>query len=561
MPIRVLAPDTACKIAAGEVVERPTSVVKELIENSIDAGATQVSVEVRGGGVNLIRVSDNGAGILSDEIEIAFQRHATSKITGLADLEQITSLGFRGEALASIAHVAQVELMTRSREEDNATYLRIQEGKVVEREPRAHPQGSSFVVRNLFRNVPARLKYIKSSTAESGHISSLISQYALAFPQIKFSLNIDGKVVLQTPGTGSMRDVLADVFGPQIAGAMLEVEGNQSLYEASGFISPISINRANRRYMSFYVNRRWIQSRMLARAVEKAYEGLLPQGRYPIAVIYVRLPTDTVDVNVHPAKQEVRFAQESIVFNTVYGAVRRTLVNKMPVPELGEPALSVEPPADILRLEAQPVQADFHMAQPQQRTEVPKVPRLRVLGQAGNLYIVAEGEDGLYLIDQHAAHERVMFERVLSQQARQKTEVQALLQPLALELSLAQEEILKARQDELRNFGFDLEPFGGRSWVIRAVPAALAGGDVASALKEIVDDLASGSDGHGMQEKVAMSIACHSAVRGGKALTPEEMAALVRELEVTSSPRTCPHGRPTMLHLSRGRLEKEFGRS
>lgn len=572
MPIRVLAPDTVSKIAAGEVVERPASVVKELVENSLDAGASQVNIETRGGGVSLIRVSDNGTGIPRDEVELAFQRHATSKITSLADLEMATSLGFRGEALPSIAQVAQVEVTARSQEEASGSHLRLQDGKVIEKGVRAHPQGTTIVVSNLFRNVPARLKYLKSSKAENGQISSLVSQFSLAFPRVRFTLVVDGRKALQTSGNGKLRDVLAEAYGLQIGQAMLEMgkTGKEGGFTpaTSGYISPTSVSRANRRHITFFVNHRWIQSRLLMRAVEKAYEGMLGVGRYPIAIINLALSPQSIDVNVHPAKREIRFSQEPIVFNTVYGTVRRTLMERMPVPEVNlSPHLEFTP--------EQQTYERYHLEMPgdgkepglaaalilPQATPPSGVPILRVLGQVGSTYIAAEGPDGLYLIDQHAAHERILFEKVLAQQAQKGVEVQSLLEPLSIELSLKQEESLSTREEMLAHFGFAIEPFGDRTCLLRAVPAMLAGQRLAEAVRVVLDSLEDEIDPAKREEKVAISLACHSAVRAGQTLSHDEMGELVKQLEKVDSPRTCPHGRPTMIHLSSGRLEKEFWRT
>ena len=566
MPIRVLAPDTIARIAAGEVVERPASVVKELVENSLDAGATQIDIEVRGG-TSWIRVTDNGTGIPRDEVELAFQRHATSKITSLADLEKTTSLGFRGEALPSIAQVAQVEIVTRSQEETSGTYLRLQDGRVIDRGIRAHPQGTTVTVRNLFRSVPARLKYLKSLAAENGQISNVVSQYSLAFPGVRSTLVIDGRRALQTPGNGKLRDVLAEVYGLQIAQAMLEVgkTDKQGGFTPviSGYISPSSVSRANRSYITFFVNQRWIQSRLLARAVEKAYEGLLGVGRYPVAVISLSLPPQSIDVNVHPTKKEIRFAQEPIVFNTVYGAVRRILMEKMPVPEVGpspHPMFTAEEPTlEPATGEKKPGLPSPMI--PPRATPSSGIPVLRVLGQSAGIYIIAEGPDGLYLIDQHAAHERILFEKVLAQQAQKEVEVQSLLEPLTIELSPRQEQLLSTREEMLARFGFVIEPFGQRACLLRAVPAMLAGEGIAEAVKEVLDSLEEETDQVKREERVAMSLACHSAVRAGQVLSQEEMRELLKQLEKATSPRTCPHGRPTMLHLSSGRLQREFGRA
>ena len=565
MPIHLLSPDVVSKIAAGEVVERPASVGKELLENSLDAGASQINIEVVGGGVNLIKVADNGMGVSSDEVELAFERHATSKITNLADLENTTSLGFRGEALSSIAQVAQVEMLTRSKEDLSGTYLCLRDGKVIKKEIRASPRGTTVTVRHLFRNVPARLKFLKSATTESNQITNLVSQYCLAFPGVRFTLSVDGRTALRTPGSGKLRDALAEIYGLETAQAMLEIKGvvkeGGLAPVISGYISPPSVSRATRSYLSFFVNRRWVQSRLLAGAVEKAYEGWLGVRRYPIAVINLSMPPQSVDVNVHPTKREVRFSQEPVVFNAVLGAVRSVLAEKAPVPEVGPADTFFSTPehntAERTVGEKRPI-ATLPLMPEVARSEVPV---LRVLGQAASTYIIAEGPDGLYLIDQHAAHERVLFDKILAEWTQRTVEVQALLEPVTVEFSLKQGELLKDRGELLAQFGFTIEPFGDRTYLVRAVPAMLAGKGIAEAVKETLDSLDDEADMTKVEGRIARSLACHSAVRAGQLLSQEEMKGLIRQLEKAVSPRTCPHGRPTMIHLSSGRLEREFGRA
>jgi DNA mismatch repair protein MutL len=565
MPIRLLSPDVISKIAAGEVVERPASVVKELVENSLDAGASQIGVEVRGGGVNLIRVSDNGVGIPKDEVELAFQRHATSKIENLADLDSGTSLGFRGEALHSIAHVAQVDLLTRNKDDSTGTSVSLRDGVVADRGVRAAPQGTTVTVRHLFRDVPARLKFLKSATTESNQITNLASQYCLAFPGVKFILTVDGRDILHSPGSGKLKDAVAEVYGLDVAQAMLEIRGAASesgmTPVVSGYTSPPSLSRATRGYLSFFVNGRWVQSRLLAGAVEKAYEGWLGVRRYPISIINISVAPQFVDVNVHPTKREIRFSQEPIVFNAVHGAIRRILTERAPIPDL-KPAAGFAPaPArempELLTVERKPGPAQPLMPD----SSRPELPILRVLGQASSTYIIAEGPDGLYLIDQHAAHERVLFEKALAQRSRRAVDVQPLLEPLAIELSLKQEETLRTGGEQLAQFGFGIEPFGDRTYLVRAVPAMLAGKGIADAVKESLDSLDDETAGANEEERIARSVACHGSVRAGQVLSLDEMRELIRQLEKATSPRTCPHGRPTTIHLSAGRLDREFGRT
>ncbi|MDM8001253.1 MAG: DNA mismatch repair endonuclease MutL [Dehalococcoidia bacterium] len=565
MPIRLLSPDVVSKIAAGEVVERPASVVKELIENSLDAGASQIDIEARAGGVNLIRVSDNGTGIPKDEVELAFQHHATSKIESLDDLDSRTSLGFRGEALHSIAHVAQVDMLTRASDDSSGTFVSLRGGEVAERGVRAAPRGTTVTVRHLFRNVPARLKFLKSAATESNQISNLVSQYCMAFPGVKFTLSIDGRQVLRTPGSGRLRDAIAEVYGLEVAQAMLEIKGAASesgmTPVVSGYTSPPALSRATRGYVSFFVNGRWVQSRALAGAVERAYEGWLGVRRYPISVINIAIAPQFVDVNVHPAKREVRFSQEPLVFNAVHGAIRRALSERAPIPEFREaPAFPTVPEREmpsLLRVENKPGTAEPPSPEPARR----ELPILRVLGQASLTYIIAEGPDGVYLIDQHAAHERVLFERALAQRSRRAVDVQSLLEPLPVDLTLKQQETLRTGGEMLSQFGFSLEPFGDRTYLVRAVPAMLAGKSISEAVKEAIDSLDDEAAGASEEERIARSLACHGSVRAGQLLSQEEMGELIRQLEKTASPRTCPHGRPTMIHLSAGRLEREFGRA
>jgi len=562
MPIKVLEPQIVARIAAGEVVERPASVVKELVENSLDAGSSQISIEVRGGGVSLIRVTDNGAGIPSGEVGLAFDRYATSKINSLEDLESIQSLGFRGEALPSIAAVAQVDMITCASGEPAGTYLSLIGGTIVGRRSLGRAQGTAVTVRNLFRYVPARLKFLKSVATENGHIANVVSQYALAFPEVKFSLSIDGRVALRTPGSGRLIDSIVEVYGVEIAKNMVEIKDTTVLSpQVMGMVGSPKVSRSGRGQLSFFVNRRWVNSRLLARAVEEAYHGLLMSGKHPIAVINIWLPAQEVDVNIHPTKSEVKFRNEHLVFSAVHRAVRQALVEKMPVPRIEEVAVAYESPSRPRQVFPPPAQVRLASPAPW-APEVPTspLPVLRVLGQLDNSYIIAEGPDGLYLIDQHAAHERVLFDNIERQRLRQEIEIQGLLEPMTLEVSPRQGEVLRSHYEDLAEFGFSIEPFGDRTFLVRAVPAVVYRKDWVGMLRELLDSLAEGGKSDWV-EGIAKSIACHGAVRAGQALTDTEMRELVRQLEQTATPRTCPHGRPTMIHLSSGQLKKEFGRT
>ena len=568
MAIKVLDKKLVAQIAAGEVVERPASVVKELVENSLDAGSSQIVVEVKGGGVTLIRVTDNGTGIPADEAALAFERYATSKIGSLADLQSIHSLGFRGEALPSIAAVAQVEVAACVAGETAGTYLNLEDGVVVERKSQGRPQGTTITVRNLFHKVPARLKFLKSTATENSHIANVVSQYAFAYPEVGFTLFVDGRKTLRTSGRGQLVDSVIEVYGVETASHMLEVKGTEwesgtSSSQVTGMVGSPEVSRSSRNYLSFFVNRRWVNSRLLTWAVAEAYHGLLMTGKHPVAVLNLSLPPEVVDVNIHPTKSEVKFQNERQVFGTVQKAVRETLMGQMPVPGIEEAATAYMSPSGR-------GQALWTPATNRSRPTAPSpeatpmmaisLPALRVLGQLTSSYIVAEGPDGLYLIDQHAAHERILFEKVSDQRRRHTIEVQGLLEPVTFDVSPKQGEALQAHGEDLAAFGFSIEPFGDRTYLVRAVPHVLSAADWPGMLKELLESVAEEGAGDWM-EKATISIACHGAIKAGKALTVDEMRELVRQLEQAATPHTCPHGRPTMIQLSSSQLRREFGRS
>ena len=572
--IQVLTSDVAAKIAAGEVVERPASVVKELIENSIDAKATQISIEVKGGGLGLIQVVDSGVGIPADEVETAFQRHATSKINSSEDLDSIRTLGFRGEALPSIAAVSEVELTTRTENDLAGTRILSKGGIVSGRHPTSRPVGTTVIARKLFQNVPARLKFMKSAATENGRISSLAGRYSLAYPEVRFALTVDGRPSFSSTGSGALKDVLAKIYGVETSEAMLEVSGEMDgVGTVSGLVGPPSINRAQRGYITPFVNRRWIQDRRLTYAVEEAYQGLLMVGRHPIAVLELSLPLGDVDVNVHPAKSEVRFRRDRDVFSLVQRAVRETLVSESPVrianvdtspaipkgTEVSSPKLLG---SDLMGWARGPRVGTDHGSETSIATGTPieTLPILRVVGQVGNTYIVAEGPGGMYLIDQHAAHERVIFERVQRERQEKGVQSQGMLDPETVELTPAQQETLGPRSELLREYGFDFELFGDRSYIFRAIPVSLAEKRPGQTFIDILDSLSDGEINDDWEGKIATSIACHSAVRAGDALERTEMEELIGSLEGVANPHTCPHGRPIMIHLSSSHLEKEFGR-
>ena len=571
MPIKVLGPDVAAKIAAGEVIERPSSLVKELVENSLDAGASQIIIEVRAGGIELVRVTDNGCGIPAEEVELAFHRHATSKVSAVSDLDSIGTLGFRGEALPSIAAVARVSLVTRTHDSDAGWEVQLRPGQVVKSGTQGCPSGTAVSVEALFEALPARRKFLKSPSGEGGRISDLVARFTMAFPEVQFRLLIDGRDALSSPGTGSLGDALISVYGGESARSMLEVvwDGPGDGYDVNGFISAPSLHRANRSYFTFLMNRRWVQSPLLSFALSESYQGFLPERRYPIAVLNLTVPMDEVDVNVHPAKREVRFRREDPVFSALQRAVRATLVAVSPVPQIQIPQLpqssEARPlgpglfPSTFGSPRSQAVTGGTSLAQTS-ATPVEAMSTLRVLGQVKNTYLVTEGPDGLYLLDQHAAHERVLYERLAGDLEERMPLAQALLEPTTVELSPGQEELVQASMELLERYGFRFEPFGERTYLLRALPSVVKDSSPAKALQDVLDLMSYEGLVKEREEALATSIACHSAVRAGMVLSQQEMEQLVRQLEACHVPHTCPHGRPTIVHLSSHHLEREFGR-
>jgi DNA mismatch repair protein MutL len=596
MPIQVLPPQVANKIAAGEVVERPASVVKELIENAIDAGAADIHIEIRQGGRRLIRVGDDGCGIPPTEVELAFARHSTSKISSEDDLTHITTLGFRGEALASIAAVSQVTMLTRVESEAAGIQLRVEGGQIVRQDSHAANPGTLISVENLFYNTPARLKFLRSESTESSHVIRLVSAYAIAFPELRFRLLDNGRLVLQTPGNGSLYDVLVKVYGLDMAQQLVEIQRQEAPPAATdtslspearsadaevrvtGYVGAPSLHRAKRSYEMLFVNRRWIQDRSISYAIEEAYRTLIPTGRYPVAIVNISLSPSELDVNVHPTKREVRFRNPRAVFTAVQRGVRRTVLEQAPVASMnqrptavGTTQWSTQKPMPFGR-RALPHGSVGQMAMEIQRTadtetldasRAPmseQLPMLRVLGQIRQTYIIAEGPDGLYLIDQHAAHERILFEQLQAEQTAMAVSSQALLEPLTIDLPTQQRELLEALSDQLAAFGFDIAPFGGDTCLVRAIPAAMNPTQVPETISELLDAATESRNTSLSLESTLAVIVCHSAIRAGQTLSQDEARELIRQLEDTKAPYTCPHGRPTMIHLSAAQLEKSFGR-
>ncbi|MFH1085605.1 MAG: DNA mismatch repair endonuclease MutL [Chloroflexota bacterium] len=586
MPIRVLPAEISNKIAAGEVVERPASVAKELLENAIDAGATEVRIEIEQGGRRLLRVSDNGCGIPAAEADLAFERHATSKLERIEDLYRVRTLGFRGEALASIAAVARVTLSTRARDEEVGTLIRLEGAQLAHRQPTARPPGTTLTVENLFFNTPARLKFMRADATEASHVARLATSYALAYPELRFQLENNGRLLLRTLGTGQLGEVLVSLYGLDVAEQMIELprpsSADDGLVMVWGYVGGPALHRANRQELIFFVNRRWVQDSALAYAVSEAYRTLLPAGRYPMVVLNIEVPPEEVDVNIHPTKREVRFRQAHGVFVAVQRAVRGLLMAQRPVPAIqaprstglvwerpGLPGLVYGPGlAHGVGTAPSPVDVEVRRtpdapeaAAPAQDAPPERLPMLRVVGQIAQAFVVAEGPGGMYLIDQHAAHERVRYEELQAQRAAQGEVTQELLEPLMVEFDPAQAAQLEQHLDTLCELGLVVEPFGGTTFLVRRAPASLAGGaDIGAAIAELLDAALQGGPEFAWEEQALITLSCHTAIRAGQTLSVPEMRDLIRQLERSQLPHTCPHGRPTMLHLSHAQLEREFGR-
>ncbi len=592
MPIHLLSPEVASQIAAGEVVERPASVVKELLENALDAGAKQITIHVREAGQRLVEVSDDGCGIPEDELSLSVERHATSKLSSADDLFKIETLGFRGEALASIGSVSRLTITSRIAGSPTGGRLHVEGGLAGQVQLVGTTIGTVIRVEDLFYNVPARLKFLKHPTTERRHIDDMVTRYALAYPDVHFHLYQDERPALLTSGNGNRREILATLYGVEVARQMLEVLAEEEGLSVKGYISPISLTRSNRREITFFVNGRPVQDPALGTALVQAYHTLLMVGRYPLSILFLQLPSETVDVNVHPTKAEVRFKNADLVFRGVQRAVRRALLAHTPVPSIGgnlhwhdlqapqgigrqmDPAWSIS--ADLKEQSGLPTVSDpdaiIH-AQPRQAGLTGAgVPLLRLVGQVASAYLVAEGPDGLYLIDQHAAHERVLFESFLamwanSNQARDGTgtssiPAQVLLQPVSVDLPSSSARLIEEQLPILNRLGFQVELFGKGSFLVRAIPFLLAGMDPTAALAVIVEDFE--EDETPLQTeteaRIIARVCKRAAVKAGQILSPEEQKALLDDLEACLSPRTCPHGRPTMIHLSVDLLERQFGR-
>lgn len=634
--IAVLDQATIDKIAAGEVVERPASVAKELVENAIDAGATAVTVEIRDGGITYMRITDNGSGILADQVPLAFLRHATSKITTADDLHHIISLGFRGEALSSIAAVAQVELITKTQDDLMGTRYIIEGGVEKSLEEIGAPEGTTFFIRNLFFNTPVRSKFLKTPSTEAAYIGSAMEQLALSNAHIAFKFVVNGQVKMHTTGSGNLRDVIYSVFGRDIAKELLEVHYDQDGISIGGYIAKPTVSRGNRNYESYYVNGRCVKNRVVTKAIEDGYHGFMMQHKYPFTALSIQVQKDIVDVNVHPTKKEVRFSNEPIIYNAVYEAVTNALTHRELIPEVTVdvkkterkpviPATAVPEPFEtkrrgtVLTKEKQvetkavleQIKEAVQIAEEAEKrmqegavtknpshsmicepkatyhvksaivTEKPVIAETeqmslfeekllspearihhRVIGQLFDTYWLVEFDEKLFIMDQHAAHEKVLYERLMKEYDKKEISSQLVSPPIVLSLNLEEETALLDYMDVFHDLGFVIESFGGRDYTIREIPYNLYGLNSKDLFVEILDGLST----EGSRAPLAMvtdklaTAACKAAVKGNHTLTYKEAEALIDELMTLDNPYQCPHGRPTIISMSKYEIEKKFRR-
>jgi DNA mismatch repair protein MutL len=573
MPIHILPEVVASAIAAGEVIERPASAVKELIENALDAGARRVDIRLQSAGEELIEVADDGLGIPPDELALATARYATSKLEKVEDLYALRSLGFRGEALASIAAVSRLEIISRTAAAQAGARRTVEGGNASGVSAVGAPVGTVIRVRDLFFNMPARRKFLKSEAAERRRIHDLVGRYAFAYPGVAFRLTQDDRLVLHTSGDGDRRQALSASLGLETARELLALPESraESGVTVEGLIGPPSVHRANRRELSFFVNGHWVQDPGLAAAVVQAYHGLLMVGRYPLAFLWIEVPPEDVDMNVHPGKAEVRFRRPDVVFSRVQRIVRTTLLHQAGAPEMDLPRAWSSAAIEPVGFPSMDSGRDFASDEPSHLSltmfPVPArpsgaLPLLRPVGQVGASYLVAEGPDGLYLIDQHAAHERVLFESMMKAQADRQLEVQTLLDPQPVELQPEEVGLLDELLPALGALGIAVEPFGGSTVRVRSLPALVSQLRPADVLHAVLgrfeeDEAPLAVE---VEARVAARVCKRAAVKAGQILSLAEQERLVRELEACRSPRTCPHGRPTMIHISVDALERQFGR-
>ena len=586
MLIRVLDSFLINQIAAGEVIERPYSVVKELVENSIDANSTSIVVEAKEGGLSYIRVTDNGDGIEESDCILSFESHATSKITSGSDLEKVSSLGFRGEALASIAAVSQVEMFSCSKEAEMGTNILCHGGKIISKKGYGCPKGTSIIVRNLFYNVPARLKFLKSTRAEASGIAELMSRLILSRPQVSFKYIYDDKTVFTSPGDSSLLSAITGVYGVHIKNEVIKIQKDDkskgiSLY---GYVGKSSIARKNRNHQTFFVNGRYVKNYMLSSCIGEAFRSYLPTNHFPWAVLSISIPYETVDVNVHPAKTQVRFKDERHVYQTIYKWLREALdkdntfkgtdgeasemIESSSILKITNPILYDYPFSSIEKVAEEKVVLEVTVQEynPSDPTEAIKldsiaVKDIRLIGSAFNTYLIAQGENDMYLLDQHAAHERMIYEKFKDELAFKRVIVQLLLSPLIIEIREAEQSNLAELIAAMENLGFDIAMFDLRSVAIRGIPSLLSGVDVTDFFRALTDvmHLNPYAD-HDFRLEQIIKLSCKKAVKASNPLSNIEMLYILDSIIKKRIPSTCPHGRPIIVSISKNELEIRFKR-
>lgn len=584
MTIKVLSRETAEKIAAGEVIERPVSVVKELLDNAVDAGASRIGIEILCGGKEYIKVTDNGLGINFTELPTAFLRHATSKITTIDDFETLASLGFRGEALPSIAAISKIKLISKPREQLVAGEILFNGGEQEYYQEIAARDGTTVIIENLFFNTPARLKFLKSDAHEASLIAELVAEYALGNSHIAFEFISQGKKLLHTTGKGNVREAIAEVWGKQIGTALIKEDFTHNSIKLEGYFSSFELSRSNRKNQIFFVNGRLVKNPIMHTALETPYRGVLPHRKYPLALVYISVPPGETDVNVHPAKTLIKFHDDRSIFTVIRSAVNNALrmpnmvtidvpnkIDTLDTPKHTQQSFSsiaenikISPyqqfksALPFLREETHTEEAPINEA-PIKETHTKLFPRLKFLGIYKNSYIIAQSEHSLCLIDQHAAHERVLFENILNKLEKQQQYSQLLLEPIVVDLplniSLISEEILIT----LKNLGFDISYFGDKSYIFRSVPNYFSKGDLSETLLELINEIAQNKN-LPKGEILAAKLACKAAVKLNDLLTSAEVEKLLFDLSACEEPFRCPHGRPTIVELENSQIEKWFKR-
>lgn len=614
--IAPLSQETIDKIAAGEVVERPSSVVKELVENAIDANASAITVEIKEGGISMIRITDNGEGMEKDQVPLAFLRHSTSKIKSVEDLLTVSSLGFRGEALSSIAAVAQVELITKTVSGLTGTRYVIEGSKEISLEEIGAPEGTTFIVRNLFYNTPARRKFLKTPQTEGGYIHALTQRLALSHPEISFKLIINNQTKLHTSGNNNPKDAIYQIYGREIAASLLEINENNSLFSVTGYIGKPEVSRGNREFENYFINQRYIKSSLVAKSIEDAYKNFLMQHQYPFCVLYFTFQGEMLDVNVHPTKMELRFSQNEGIYQALYDCIRERLINRehirnVSLEERAKPEEKTEKPKErppepfekqrLMQEKASQIASSIRQDTPYEPKyekpfqDFPKKEREfspniqekqdnqyiqeeilyegkflseyskklhKIIGQVFDTYWLVEFEGKLFIIDQHAAHEKVLYEKTLKNLKDKTFTSQAVSPPIVVSLDIREERALKEFEGQLNDFGFDIRHFGGREYAISGVPGNLFSLDAKQVLLEILDgagELNKSETPELVLEKIA-SMSCKAAVKGNNALSFEEAKTLIDELLELENPYFCPHGRPTIISMTKYELEKKFKR-